>query len=135
MRIFLRIVFVLVVVAVLVGVGMAIYNMGVMQGVATSGQLSSSDGAPAYPYYAPFYGPWGWGVPGFGCLAFLGLLLIFPLIFGLMRFIFGPRHGWFGGPWGMGGPRGFDRDHIPPRIEELHRRMHEKMNEPPTPQA
>ncbi len=124
MRIFLRVVFVLVVVAALAGVGVAVFDAGVAQGIAVSGQLPKPDGtAPAVPYYAPFYRPWGWGFGGFGCFALLGLLLLFPLIFGLARWIFGPRYGGWRGGW-----RGFDREHIPPTVEEWHRKMHESQS-------
>jgi hypothetical protein len=127
MRIFLKIVFIVVVAAVIIGTGIAIFNAGMAQGAAMSGQLP--DGA-AVPYYAPVYRPWGFF--GFGCFALLGLFLLFPLIFGLGRLAFGPRRGWHHGPWGM---HDFSGDQIPPHIEELHHRMHEKMNQPPMPQA
>ena len=129
MRTFLSIVFVVVVAALIIGTGIAIFNAGMAQGAAMSGQLSDG-AAPAAPYYAPFYRPWGWWYfPGFLCFGIFGLFLLF----GLGRMIFGPRR-WGHGPWGWG-PRGFDREQVPPQIEELHRRMHEKMNQPPTPQA
>jgi len=126
MRTFLRIAFIVVVAAVIIGTGIAIFNAGMAQGAAMSGQLS--DGAAA-PYYAPVYRPWGFF--GFGCFALLGLFLLFPLIFGLGRLAFGPRHGWQHGPWGIGGPRGFNGEQVPPHVEDLHRRLHEKMNQPP----
>ncbi len=126
MRTFLRIVFVVVVAALIIGTGIAIFNAGMAQGAAMSGQLSDGAPAPAVPYYAPYYRPWGlWFFPGFLCLGLFGLFLLF----GLGRLAFGPRHGWHRGPWGYNG------DQIPPRIDELHRRMHEKMNQPPTQQA
>ena len=125
MRTFLRIAFIVVVAAVIIGTGLAIFNAGMAQGAAMSGQLS--DGAAA-PYYAPVYRPWGFF--GFGCFALLGLFLLFPLIFGLGRLAFGPRHGWQHGPWGIGGPRGFNGEQVPPHVEDLHRRLHEKMNQP-----
>ena len=130
MRTFLKIVFIVVVAAVIIGAGIAIFNAGMAQGAAMSGQLS--DGAAA-PYYTPVYRPWGFF--GFGCFALLGLFLLFPLIFGLGRMAFGPRHGWQRGPWGMSGPRGFNGEQFPPHVEELHRRLHEKMNQPPTVQV
>ncbi len=126
MRTFLRSVFVVVVAALIIGTGIAIFNAGMAQSAAMSGQLSDGAPAPAAPYYAPHYGPWGfWFFPGFLCLGLFGLFLLF----GLGRLAFGPRHGWHRGPWGYNG------EQIPPRIDELHRRMHEKMNQPPTPQA
>ncbi len=130
MNTFLRIVFIVVVAAVIIGIGVAIFNAGMAQGAAMSGQPSTG-AAPAAPYYAPYYGPWGWwGFPGIFCFGFLGLFLLF----GLGRMIFGPRR-WRHGPWGWGGPQGFNGEHVPPQVEELHRRLHEKMNQPPTPQA
>ncbi len=131
MRTFWRIVFIVVVAAIVIGAGVAIFNAGMVQGAAVSGHLPDGT-APVTPYYAPYYRSWGfWGFPGFICLGLLGLFLLF----GLGRLAFGPRYGWHRGPWGMGGPRGFDGEHIPPMVEELHRKMHEKMNQPPTPQA
>jgi hypothetical protein len=126
MRTFLRIVFIVVVAAVIIGTGLAIFNAGMAQGAAMSGQLP--DGAVA-PYYAPAYRPWGFW--GWGCFGLLGLFLLFPLIFGLGRLAFGPRHGWRHGPWAMGGPRGFNGEEVPPFVDDMHRKLHEKMNQPP----
>jgi len=126
MRTFLRIVLIVVVAAVIIGTGIAIFNAGMAQGAAMSGQ--PSDGAVA-PYYAPVYRPWGFF--GFGCFALLGLFLLFPLIFGLGRLAFGPRHGWRHGPWGMDGPRAFNGEEVPPFVDDMHRKLHEKMNQPP----
>jgi hypothetical protein len=133
MRTFLRIVFIVVVAAVIIGTGIAIFNAGMVQGAAMSGQLADGAAAPVAPYYAPIYRPWGFW--GFGCFAILGLFLLFPLIFGLGRLAFGPRHGWHRGPWGMGHPRGFDGEQVPPFVEDMHRKLHEKMNQPPTASA
>ena len=121
MRTFLKIVFIVVVAAVVIGTGIAIFNAGMVQGAAMSGQLS--DGA-----MVQVYRPWFWGFPGFGCFAILGLFLLFPLIIGLGRMAFGPRRGWRHGPWGWNG------EQVPPQVEDLHRKMHEKMNQPPSPQ-
>jgi hypothetical protein len=134
MRTFLRIVFIVVVAAVIIGTGIAIFNAGMVQGAAMSGQLS--DGAPApvpvSPYYAPMYRPWSfWLFPGFLCFGVFGLFLLF----GLGRLAFGPRHGWHRGPWGWRDTRGYNGEQVPPFVEDLHRKMHEKMNQPPTPQA
>jgi hypothetical protein len=135
MRTFLRIVFIVVVAAVIIGAGIAIFNAGMVQGAAMSGQLS--DGAPApvpaSPYYAPYYRPWGF--PGGWCFALFGFLLIIFMIAGLGRMAFGPRHGWHRGPWGWRDSRGYNGEQVPPFVEDMHRKMHEKMNQPPTPQA
>jgi hypothetical protein len=139
MTTFWRITFIVVVAAVIIGAGIAIFNAGMVQGAAMSGQLPATDGAPApAPYYMPMYRPWGsWFFPGFLCFGVFGLFLLF----GLGRLAFGPRYGWHRGPWGwrgpwdMGHPRGFNGDQVPPFVEDVHRKMHEKMNQPPTPQA
>ena len=121
MRTFLQIVFVVVVAAVIIGAGIAIFNAGMAQGAAMSGQPSDGAAAPA-PYYAPYYQPWGlWGI---GCFGLLGLFLLFGFILALGRMAFGPRHGWHHGSWGC------SSDQAPPRVEELHRNLHEKMNQP-----
>ena len=133
MTTFLRITFIVVVAAVIIGAGIAVFNAGMVQGAAMSGQLPAPDGAaaPIAPYYTP-YRSWGWwGVPGFFCFGLVGLFLLF----GLGRLAFGPRHGWHRGPWGWGRPYGFNGDQVPPFVEEVHRKMHEKMNQPPTAQA
>jgi hypothetical protein len=124
MNTFLRITFIVVVAAVIIGAGIAIFNAGMVQGAAMSGQLSDSAPAPA-PYYAPYHQPWGWWFfPGFFCFGIFGLFLLF----GLGRMIFGPRR-WGYGPWG------WNSEQVPSHIDEVHRRMHEKMNQPPTAQA
>lgn len=136
MRIFLKIVFVVAVAALIIGAGVAVFNAGMAQGIAMSGQVAKPDGAvvpvPVSPYYAPYYGPWGFG-PGGWCFGLFGFLLIIFLIAGLGRLAFGPRHGWHRGPWGMGGPRGYNGEQVPPFVEEAHRKMHEKMSQPPAP--
>ena len=131
MRTVLRIVFIVVVAAIIIGTGLAIFNAGMAQGAAMSGQLSDGAVQPA-PYYAPIYRPGGfWFFPGFLCFGLFGLFLLF----GLGRMLFGPRRGWRHGPWGWHDPRGFNSDQVPPFVEDMHRKMHEKMSQPPTPQA
>ncbi len=142
MSTFLKIVFIVVVAAVIIGAGVAVFNAGIAQGMVLSGQLPAPDGAaaPASPYYAPYYRPWGLG-PGGWCFGLFGILLIIFLIAGLGRMAFGPRHSWrygpwgWGSPWNVGRPHGFNGDQVPPFVEEVHRKMHEKMNQPPTTQA
>ena len=119
-RIVVRIVLALLVVVALVGLGVTVYNAGVAQGLAASGKLVAPEGSVApYPYYPPFYRPWGVGL---GCLG-----LIFPLLFALL--ILGALRGLFfaGGHhrWGWGGVHGEWPRGVPPKMEEWHRKLHE----------
>ncbi len=126
MRIVLSVILVLVLVAGIVGLGAAVYQAGYVQGVAQNGQVETPNTAVVpHPYYGPFWGPWGFG---FGCF---GVLLLFFAFFGLTRLFFGPRRwGWYGGPW-----RGFNGEQVPPHVADMHRKLHEKMNQPPNTQV
>ena len=98
-------IFLTLVIAAIVGVGA--YQLGVAQGLATTGTAV----APAM-YYHPFF---------FGGFGFLFPLLFIFLIFGLVRAAFGGGRGW-GHRYGYGrGPWG---DDARTRIEELHRELH-----------
>ncbi len=126
-RILVRIILSLVLVALLAGLGGYVYNLGIAQGLASSGRLAApAAGNPAFPApyaYGPFwFHPWGFGIGIFGFLfPFLGFLLIFSLIRWLL---FPHRHGFYRGRgWGE----------VPPEVEEWHRRMHEKSGgQPPS---
>jgi len=117
----LRIFFGLILLGALIGIGVVIYNAGLAQGVATSGQLTGPEGQTLTNpyYYAPFYRPWGFWPFGF----FFPLLFVF-LIFLAVRGLFfrgWRRHDyWRGRGWGEAGRRD-----IPPMVEEWHRKMHE----------
>jgi hypothetical protein len=124
MRTFLRIMFVVVVAALIIGAGLAIFNAGMAQGAAMSGETTVAAPATFYPMFPP------WGFWGFGCFALFGLFLLFPLLFGFGRMLFGPRRDWHHRPWGWRDPHGFNGDQVPPFVEDLHRKMHEKMNQP-----
>jgi len=90
-------------IAAIVGVGA--YQLGLSQGIATTG----TGAAPVAPYYYhPFYG-------GFGFFGFLFPILFIFLIFGLLRSAF----------WGWGGRYG-TRYGGRERLEELHRELHER---------
>jgi hypothetical protein len=116
----------IVAVLVLAGIGVAVYDAGMAQGIAQAAQVSGAQSVPApYPYYGPYgYGPFlhPWGF-GFGFLGFLFPLFFIFLIFGLLRWVFwGPRRGW-------GGYRG-ERGRA--MLEDWHRRQHELPAEPPS---
>ena len=101
-----------------VGLGVYVYNIGIAQGLATSGRLPGApEGGAPYPYYGPFfYRPFGWGFGFLGCLV---PLFFFFLIFSFLRFAFwGGRWGWHRHYWGREGQ-------VPPPFEEWHRKAHE----------
>lgn len=103
-----RVVVLLVVIGIVASLGVAAYNAGVTQGLATA----RGDGAPATPYIGPFY-------PRFGlellCLVPLLLFFLFPL-FGLWR---RPLH------WRRSAHHAEWSKHVPSMFEEWHRRAHE----------
>ena len=114
-----RVLAALLLVGLLAGVGIAIYNAGVSQGLVTT----AASGAPlaAYPYYYPGF-HFGWAFFPFGILFWiLGIFLIFGLIraaFGFGRWGRGGRDwGNHHGPSGYGGPR--------QHFEDWHRQAHE----------
>ena len=92
-RIFLRVLFALVLLASVGGLGVYVYNSGVAQGMLASGQAAAPAGsAQVAPYAAPyFYRPWGfgWGFFGWVIPALIGFfivsVLVRMLIFGSFR--------------------------------------------------
>lgn len=115
-RIVFRIFFGLVVIALLAGAGMRLYNLGVTRGLALAPQIANRlpQGAPIIPYMP--YGPWGfrpfgWG---FGFLGFFSPVLFFFGIWWLIsRFFF----------WGRWGSRG-NWEQRRQMFDEWHRRAH-----------
>jgi hypothetical protein len=119
-RNFLAILLTLLLVAAVIGAGTYVYNAGVTQGLAQSGKLSGPDGTVAPYVYGPYphFGFWPFGLIG-------GLFFLF-LLFGLLRLIF-----WRGQRgWGWRGDPERWKDHVPPMIEEWHRKMHESQSAP-----
>ena len=125
----------LIVVGILVGVGVGIYQAGLAQGVLDAGRLPAGAVVPVAGYC------YGWGFHGFGFLGLLFPILFLFLIFGLVRAAFGRgRHygpGWGGrGYWGKGygpgiGPDGW-REERERQISDLHRRLHDEEAHPGT---
>lgn len=100
------------VIAAIVGVGA--YDLGLQQGLATTGTAV----APAVYYHPLFFGGFGFLFP------LLFIFLIFALIRGAFWGGWGHRRGGWGGYGYYSGPA---RD----RIEELHRELHgEKPKDP-----
>jgi hypothetical protein len=131
-----RVLAVLLVVGVLAGIGVAVYNAGVSQGVAQQLVTATASGAPTvvYPGYPGYYGHWGFG--GFGFFGIFFWILGIFLIFALIRAAFGwGRWGGRGGPGGWRGGYGYGH-HGPgdPRremLDEWHREAHgDKPSEP-----
>ncbi len=123
MRIFWRVLVVLVLIAAILGIGVYAYNIGMAQGLAQQGQAAASGPIHVpYMYYGhPFLG-FGFGFGLLGCL--IPLFLLF-LVFGSLRALF--WHGRMG--WGHMHRRRWDwRDEngkdVPPFFAEWHRRAH-----------
>ena len=122
MRTFIRVLAVLVLVALVIGIGTAIYNQGVTAGLAEAARVAvaSGDPVPVHPYGHGWSGPYAHGPVGSGFGAIFGILFAafaIVLIVGLARLAFG---GWRGGhgPGDWGG-----RGH---RVEEWHRELHRR---------
>ena len=129
MRIFWRIVVVLVLIAAILGIGVYAYNMGMAQGLAQKVQAPALNSAPLphmLGYGHPFFG-FGFGL--LGCLVPLFLLF---LVFGSLRFLF------WRGAMGMGHMhrrhwdwRAENGKDVPPFFAEWHRRAHAAPQEEP----
>ena len=86
--------------------GSAIAATAYQAGLTTAVAQLPADGATVVtPIVIPGY---GYGLPGFGFLGFLGSIFFLILVFGLLRAIFG-RGGGHGHGWGPGGPGGPER--------------------------
>jgi hypothetical protein len=123
-----------IVVALLVGIGIGVYNAGISQGILEAGRVPAGAEVPAGVGYGYGYG-YGWGHhPGFFGIGIFGL--IFPILFilllvGLFRAASGGwRRGWGGPGWGPGGPgrSGYDgwREERERQMAGLHKRLHEE---------
>jgi hypothetical protein len=114
------------VVLVLAGIGIGIYNAGVSQGIAQAASLPEGTTVVAPVGYG-----YGYGHPGFFGFGFLWILFpifFFILLFGLARAAFGGGRRWGGGPgWGPGGygPNGWHEERER-RMAEYHQRLHDQ---------
>jgi hypothetical protein len=104
-------------VAMLAGVGVYTYNLGVAQGLAESGRISAAP-ATGVPVVAVWPRPWGFGFGFFPFFPFLFILFWFFAARGLFW-----RGAWRGRMHGCGG--------VPPELDEWHRRAHAQPNPPP----
>ena len=113
-----------IVVLVLAGIGIGIYNAGVSQGIAQAATLPEGTTVVAPAAYG-----YGCGHPGFFGFGFLWILFpifFFLLLFGLARAAFGGRR-WGGPGWGPGGygPNGWHEERER-RMAEYHQRLHDE---------
>jgi hypothetical protein len=126
-RAFLSILFALVLVGVLAGVGTQVYQAGVAQGIVDAGRFPAGATVPVVG-----------GYQGFDFLSLLFPLLLLFLLFGIIRAAFSggrgwDHHGYRHGGWGRGwdgdesreGGPGSWREQRERRMAELHRRLHE----------
>ena len=121
---FMRVLAALVLVALIAGIGTAVYNAGVTAGLAETTAVTgtSGDGDPADHRYGAGDGPYARNPFGFGMgimslvLGTLFALLLIVIIGGLARIAFGVGRGGPGGGWG--GRR--------EKIEEWHRELHRR---------
>ena len=114
-----------------VTLGVSAYNAGVTAGLAQSGQVVVTNSGYLAPGGAYIGYGWGWG-HGVGFFGFLGGLLFFFLLIGLIRVAFGGhRHGWgrgygrgFGPGAGPDGRPGWRADGWEDRAREVHDAWH-----------
>lgn len=121
-----------IVVALLVGIGIGVYNAGISQGILEAGRVPAGAEVPASFGYGYGYG-WGHhpGVFGFGIFGLIFPILFILLLIGLFRAASGGwRRGWSGPGWGPGGPgrHGHDgwREERERQIADLHKRLHDE---------
>jgi hypothetical protein len=99
--------------------GTVAYNAGIAHGIEQSGKLVAPAAGPnGYPYPYPYHGwhrPWGFGF-------FLFPLFFFGFWFVVVRGLFWRR--------GYGYPRGGGGCGPDGRLDEWHRRAHERLNDP-----
>lgn len=114
MRVFGRVLAVLLLIGALGALGYATWNSGYQQGIVESAE-TTADVVVTAPYYP---GAWGFGFfwifKVFFVLLFIGLIA---------RFIFGPRR-WGHHRWGPGGPNEGSRSKMEERLAEWHRDAH-----------
>jgi len=96
-------------------IGWGAFQLGVSHGLAIGGSLAAVPPGAVVPY--------GWHRPRFGFGFFLFPFLFFGFWFLVLRAIF------WGRPW----RRCYGGDGYASRLDEWHRRAHERMSAPPAP--
>jgi hypothetical protein len=130
-----RIIAAIVLIAALVGLGVYVYNVGVINGMASNAQLQAGDLNKGVPSPALMYGRHWIGFGMFGCFGLLVPLFLILLFFCALRMLFGYRPRYWGPgmhhiPWAMHmmGEKGDWCQGTPPFFDEWHRRAHEKQS-------
>ena len=132
-RALLSVLFALLLVGVLVGVGTEIYQAGVAQGIVDAGRFPAGATVPVTG-----------GYQGFDVLGLFFPILFLFILFGILSAAFSGRRGWgHGYGHGHGWDRGWDksdageggpgswREQRERRMAELHRRLHESEGSDP----
>jgi hypothetical protein len=133
-KFWLRLGMTLLLIAGLVALGVFVYNLGVARGATIGANWAEMPVPQAGMRPYGFHGLFGFGLLALGLpliLAFLFFGTVRRLMFmrwmagaaGGFRHWHGPRH------WGDRGHPGEGSEHIPPFVEEWHRKMHE--SQPP----
>ena len=120
MRVFGRVLAVLLLIGTLGALGYATWNAGFQQGIVESVE-TTTEVVVTTPYY-----------PGFGAFGFFWIFKLFFvfLFIGLIaKFIFGPRR-WSHRGWGPGGPPESYRSKMEERLTEWHRDAHDERAPP-----
>ncbi|MBI9049913.1 MAG: hypothetical protein JEZ00_10860 [Anaerolineaceae bacterium] len=127
-KIWFRVLISVILLAALIGAGLWVYNMGVVQGAAVDfdGELPAVFSGRYMPH-GGMISEYGHGGMFFSPFRFLGgIIFLFFILAGFRLLFFGFRgHGHFRhhryGKWQECGPDG-----VPPMVEDWHRKMHEK---------
>jgi hypothetical protein len=113
----------------LIGAGLWVYNMGMMQGATVNidGELPTAFADRYLPQYGTMAPYAHGGLRMFSPLRFIGGFFFLLFIIAMFRMvIFGPRryahfHGRHCGSW-----REWNHENVPPMVKEWHRKMHEQ---------
>lgn len=86
-RIFLSVLFTVIVIGLLAALGVLVYNQGVANGLAANGNVTITAPEGVGPYVQPgyFFHPWGWGFGFFPFGFLIGIFLLFLVIGGIRR--------------------------------------------------
>jgi hypothetical protein len=134
-KVWFRVTAILVLIAVVLGLGGLTYSMGLARGSMMAAAGPAADGVARFGF--PMHA-FGGGHFGFGFIGLIIPLILAFLFFGFLGRLFfhrGMRTAHWGGPshWGGHGPW---EGGVPPHIAAMHRKLHEdEAKAPPTPES